>query len=204
MKDLVILVPDKNTQFAMNGALLRPQSLGIRPLSFEFRPHPGRDGGARTTGVDVLARERTRFAHALLVFDLEGSGSAEAQTALDIEQALDVQLQRQWGVRAKTIIVAPEVDIWIWGADNALKQSLDWPLAEGIRPWLQARGFAFGADNKPERPKEALEALVRIHKQPRSSALYEKVTGQISLQRCTDSAFLRLRATLQTWFPAGD
>jgi hypothetical protein len=204
MKDLVLLVPDKNTQFALRGALLRPQSLGIRSLSFEFRPHPGRDGGARTTGVDVLARERTRFAHALLVFDLEGSGADEGQTALDMEQTLDERLHQQWGKHAKTVVVEPEVDIWIWGADNALQQALDWPLAQGIRPWLQAQGFTFDADNKPARPKEALDAMVPVHRQPRSSALYEKITGQISLRRCTDPAFLRLRAALQTWFPAAD
>lgn len=203
MKDLVILVPDKNTQFALRGALGRPDALGIRAIAHEFRPHPGRDGGARTTGVEVLARERARFSHALLVFDLEGSGAQEQLTTEDLEGELDEELRLQWGPHAKAIVIAPELDIWLWGADNALREILQWPQQAGaIRNWLQDRGFVFDGNAKPVRPKEALEAMVPIHRQPRSSALYEKITSRISLQRCVDPAFLRLRATLQGWFPA--
>lgn len=203
MKDLVILVPDKNTQFALRGALGRPDALGIRAIAHEFRPHPGRDGGARTTGVEVLARERARFSHALLVFDLEGSGAQEQLTTEDLEGELDEKLRLQWGPHAKAIVIAPELDIWLWGADNALREILQWPQQAGaIRNWLQDRGFVFDGNAKPVRPKEALEAMVPIHRQPRSSALYEKITSRISLQRCVDPALLRLRATLQGWFPA--
>jgi hypothetical protein len=201
MKDLVILVPDKNTQFALRGALGRPDALGVRAITHEFRPHPGRDGGGRTTGVEVLARERARFSHALLVFDLEGSGAQEQLTIEDLEGELDEKLRLHWGPHAKAIVIAPELDIWLWGADNALRDILQWPQAGTIRDWLQDQGFAFDANVKPVRPKEALEAMVPIHRQPRSSALYEKITSRISLQRCVDPAFLRLRATLQSWFP---
>lgn len=202
MKDLVILVADKNAQFALRGALGRPAALGIRPLAHEFRTHVGRDGGARTTGVDVLARERARFSHALLVFDLEGCGAEPHETAEDLERSLDAELRVQWGANAKALVIAPELDIWIWGADNALQDVLQWPVEDSIRTWLRGRGFTFDANGKPERPKEALEELVPIHRQPRSSALYEKITGRISLHRCTDSTFLRLREALQNWFPA--
>ena len=202
MKDLVILVPDKNTQFALRGALNRPDALGTRPITHEFRPHPGRDGGVRTTGVEVLARERARFSHALLLFDLEGSGAQEQQTAQDLEGELDEKLSFHWGPHAKAIVIEPELDIWLWGADNTLREVLQWPQAGTIRDWLQGQGFVFDANAKPVRPKEALEAMVPIHRQPRSSALYEKITSRISLQRCVDPAFLRLRVSLQRWFPA--
>ena len=204
MRDLVVLVADKNMQFALRGALGRPDAMGIRAIDHEFRTHIGRDGGVRTTGVELLLRDRGRFARALLVFDLEGSGARPDQTAEDLERVLDQELLVQWGPHAKAIVIAPEVDIWLWGADNALKESLRWPLEGSIRSWLQQKGFMFDADGKPERPKEALEAMVRIHRQPRSSALYEKITSRISLQRCTDPAFVRLRAALQHWFPAAD
>lgn len=200
MEDLVILVADKNAQFALTGALGRPQALGIRPISFQFRMHPGRDGGARTSGVDVLAREQRRFSHALLIFDLEGSGADEGQTAEELEREVDARLAPTWGVHAKAIVINPEVDAWMWGADNALKEVLRWPLEGSIRSWLQSQGFAFDENHKPERPKEALEAMVPIHRQPRSSAVYEKITRRISLPRCTDPAFSRMRRALQTWF----
>lgn len=204
MQDLVILVADKNAQFALRGALRRPEALGVRSISHEFRMHPGRDGGVRTGGVDVLARERQRFAHALLVFDLEGSGANDDQSAVDLERSLDAQLEALWGPSAKAIVITPEVDIWIWGTDNALMDVLHWPSEVGMRNWLRERGFEFDANGKPERPKEALEAMIPVHKQPRSSALYEKITRKISLRRCTDPAFLRLRDALRGWFPAGD
>jgi hypothetical protein len=202
MKDLVVLVADKNIQFAMQGALHRHQALGIRPIDFDFRPHPGRDGGARTTGVDMLAREKLRFKHAMLVFDLEGSGAAPGQTCLELEHELDTRLHHAWGAGAKAIVAEPEADIWLWGAEGLLKELLQWDRAEGPRAWLKSRGFVFDAFGKPERPKEAIEALVRLQRQPRSSALYQKVTNRISLTRCSDPAYLRLRATLRGWFPA--
>ncbi len=201
MKDLVILVPDKNIEFALRGALGRPAALAIRPISHEYRTHMGRDGGARTTGVDVLAREHRRFTHALLVFDLEGCGAAVGVGADDLEGELNVRLQVLWGARAKAIVIAPEADIWVWGSDNALRHAFNWTLELGIRDWLKLKGFAFDGHGKPDRPKEALDAMRPVHRQPRSSALYEKITGQISLHHCADPAFMRLRAAMQDWFP---
>jgi hypothetical protein len=201
MKDLVVLVADKNAQFALQGALGRSQALGIRNVTWEFRTHVGRDGGARVSGASVLALERPRFSHAILLFDLEGSGAEEGQSAENLEQALDVQLATHWGENAKAIVIDPEVDAWIWGNDNLLKELLRWPLDGSIRDWLRGKGFELNDQGKPSRPKEALEKMVPIHRQPRSSALYEKVCNRISLQSCTDTAFLRLRTALQRWFP---
>lgn len=200
MKDLVLLVADKNMQFALKGILGRPEALGIRMIDFEFRTHMGRDGGARTSGPETLALERGRFSHALLMFDLEGSG-ADTDDAITLETELDGRIGHHWGEHGKTIVIAPELDVWVWGADNALREVLDWPLDGWIRDWLKAKDFAFDPSGKPLRPKEALEALVPVHKQPRSSALYQQIAAKISLERCQDAAFVRLRNQLQAWFP---
>jgi hypothetical protein len=199
MKDLVVLVADKNMQATLRGALARPQALEIRPISFDFRVHPGRDGGARTSGPAVLATERRRFSHALLVLDLEGSGSNTIDP-VEVERELDARLGVQWEDRAKSVVIAPELDVWLWGADNALRDVFRWPLQGSIREWLLAEGFELDAAGKPARPKEAFEAMVRVHRQARSSALYEKVAAKISLKRCHDAAFVRLRTQLQRWF----
>lgn len=203
MKDLVLLVADKNMQFALKGILARPEALGIRMIDFEFRTHMGRDGGARTSGPETLAMERGRFSHAVLMFDLEGSG-ADTDDALALEHELDSRLARQWSDCGKAIVIAPELDVWVWGADNALREVLDWPLDGPIREWLMAKGYTFCSNGKPARPKEALEALVPVHRQPRSSALYEQIASRISLKRCHDGAFIRLRDQLQAWFPVVD
>ena len=201
MRDLFVLVADKNMNFALRGAFDRPHALGIRPIDHVILEHPQRDGGARTTGVDVLARQRHLFKHAMLVLDHEGSGVEDKMTPTEIEAKLDDALRSQWGVCAKSIVIAPELDIWMWGSDNALHQAFDWDIPGSIRDWLSTRGFLFSDGGKPHRPKEALEALLRNRGLPRSSALYEQLTRRISLSRCRDAAFARLKLALREWFP---
>ena len=203
MKDLILLVADKNMQFALQGGLGRPESLGIRPISLDFRQHPGRDGGTRSNGAQLLSLEKARFSHALLVLDHEGSGAGEL-TASELEAQLDDQLKTAWGEQAKAIVIAPEVDIWMWGSDNKLAEILKWPRQESIRDWLQNKGFQFAQNGKPVRPKEALQAVFEACKRPRSSAAYQKIAASISLARCSDSAFSTLRTNLQKWFPRQD
>ena len=199
MKDLVLLVADKNAHFALKGALGRPEALGIRPIEFEFRVHPGRDGGARRTGPEVLALEQRRFKHALLVLDFEGCGT-ELPNATALEAQLDARLSTHWKETAKSIVIEPELDVWVWGADNAVEPVIEWPAGKSVREWLRERGFTFEANEKPTRPKEALEAALRIPGLPRSSALYQAIAEKISLQRCGDEAFIRLRKQLLGWF----
>lgn len=197
----MVLVPDKNTQFALRGILARHSALGIRPISYDFRIHPGRDGGVRTAGPELLRGERARFHHALLVHDRAGCGASELASTLDLEAELEQRLETVWADRAKAIVIEPEVDAWIWGTESVLRECLAWPLRDtGIRDWLVSRQFQFDSHGKPRMPKEALEALIPVHGLPRSSSLYERVTGRISLRRCSDPAFLRLKQALVRWF----
>jgi hypothetical protein len=117
-----------------------------------------------------------------------------------LEAQLDELLLPIWGPHAKAIVIEPEVDVWMWGAEAHLHSTLDWGFDEGIREWLEAEGYAFDASRKPLRPKEALDAAFRRARVPRSSARYADVAGKISLARCADPAFLRLRHALTSWF----
>ena len=200
MKDLVLLVADKNSQFALKGALGRPEALGIRPIEYEFRVHPGRDGGARKTGPEVLALDRRRFNHALLVLDFEGSGT-DLPNATALEAQLDGRLSMRWKEAAKSVVIEPELDVWVWGADNAVEAAIEWPAGQALREWLRDKGFTLEANGKPTRPKEALESALRLPGLPRSSALYQTIAERISLRRCVDEAFIRLRRQLVQWFP---
>jgi len=200
MKDLVLLVADKNAHFALKGALGRPEALGIAPIEFEFRVHPGRDGGVRKTGADALAREHRRFKHALLVLDFEGSGS-ELSSAGALETQLDSRLELIWRSSAKSVVIEPEVDVWIWGSDNAVEEVIEWRSGKRLREWLRDEGYTFDANDKPARPKEAMEAALKVAGTPRSSALYQRIAEKISLSRCADNSFLRLRNQLREWFP---
>jgi hypothetical protein len=89
----------------------------------------------------------------------------------------------------------------MWGRDNAIQSVLGWNEGQRIRDWLRSEGFTFTNDNKPERPKEAMEAVMKKLRQPRSSSLYEAIASRISLAHCDDLAFQRLCDQLRTWFP---
>ncbi|MHB1309021.1 MAG: hypothetical protein ACYC23_18240 [Limisphaerales bacterium] len=160
MQDLVLLVADKNAHFALKGALGRPEALGIRRINFEFRVHPGRDGGGRKTGPELLALERRRFHHALLVLDFEGCGT-DLPNATALEAQLDTRLFAHWKEAARSIVIEPELDVWIWGSNNAVEQAIGWPAGKGLREWLNQNGFTFEGNAKPTRPKESLEAALR-------------------------------------------
>ncbi len=92
-------------------------------------------------------------------------------------------------------------DLVLLMADKNAESVIEWPPGKGVREWLRERGFAFEANGKPTRPKESLEAALRIPGLPRSSALYQTIAEKISLRRCTDEAFIRLRKQLVEWFP---
>ena len=143
VKDLILLVADKNAEHALKGALNRPQAMGIRPISFEILVHPGRDGGARTTGSNLLKTRARHFNHALLIFDFEGSGTARPDGPA-LEEELDERLKDDWGDAAKAIVIEPELDVWIWGSDNAMEPVIGWNKdGDGLRAWLKAKGFAW-------------------------------------------------------------
>ncbi len=198
--NLLVLVADKNMEFTLRGALPRIAALNEPKIDCTIIQHPERDSGVRVTGPDVLARGRSKYSHALLVLDYEGSGFHG--TATELENDLDRRLADTWeDNRGKAIVIEPEVDVWMWGSDNALAVILGRPGDQGIRDWLRQRGSEFSEQDKPLRPKEALEALVEELRQPRSSSIYQKIAGRISLNRCTDPAYRRLHQRLEGWFP---
>ncbi len=98
-------------------------------------------------------------------------------------------------------VIEPELDVWVWGTSNAVEAAIEWPNGPGIRDWLHKNGFTFETTSKPTRPKEALEAALKVPGLPRSSALYQRIAEKISLRRCSDAAFIRLRNRLTHWFP---
>jgi len=201
MRDLALLVADKNAEYAMRGALGRPSALGIRQVDYQVLVEQGRDGGVRSRGCQLLNALRAGYSHALMILDHEGSGTSVA--SLELEASLDEDLGRVWGDRGKAIVIEPEVDVWMWGDETHLRSVVGWRFREGIRDWLARESFAFGQRGKPVRPKEALEAVFFRANVPRSSACYQQIASRISLQRCQDPAFVRMRASLTQWFGDG-
>ena len=203
--DLVVLTADKNMKFAFAGLLNRPQALAIRPISAVFYIHPECDPGCLLHADAFLRSFVRRYAYAIVMFDREGCGKEE-KTSEELEQLVASALTRSgWTDRAAVIVIDPELETWVFSDSPEVDRALGWyGNNPSLRQWLQDQKYLATGKIKPPRPKEAMEAALRHVRMPRSSSIYGNLAQQIGFGRCTDGAFQKLKATLQTWFPAPD
>jgi hypothetical protein len=204
LADLLILVADRNMEAAVAGILARRKSLGIRQIVTDLRRHPRKDSGCCREGVEYLRAFSESYRRALLMFDREGCGREE-MSALELETALEAELKSsEWSDRAAVIVLDPELEIWVWSGSPHVDTQLGWAGRKpDLRSWLRKQALLQAGQPKPDRPKEALEAVLRAVKLPRSSAFYRALADKVSLGRCTDRAFLKLQMTLHAWFGEG-
>lgn len=202
-KDLVVLVADRNIEYAIKGLLERPRALRIRSVGFNIYKHPENDPGCRSHGVDFLRPFANQYHHALLVFDKAGCGR-EAMSRSDIENRLEIDLSAAgWGSRAATVVIDPEVENWVWSDSPHVDSVLGWEGKQPpLRSWLLTQGFLSGGGSKPSQPKEAMDAALRQAQIPHSSSLFLQIAKRVSFERCDDPAFLKLKTTLTAWFPS--
>lgn len=203
ISDLIVLVPGRNEKATLEGILSRPVALRVSPLQYSIDTHPGRDPGCRMRAADHLMSAVDLYRHAIVLFDLEGSG-AEDTPAVELEMAVEQKLsQAGWQDRAACIVIDPELEIWLWSDSPHVDASLGWQgRPPGLREWLRKQGYLTGSAVKPSRPKEAVEAAMQLSGKRRSSAIYQTLAGQVSLSRCQDRAFLKFKSVLQAWFPS--
>jgi len=201
-KDLILLTADRNMEFTFRGILERFQSLRIRPLVTEFRGHPHKDPGCLRESHDFLRPFVNQYEHALVIFDRDGCGAKESCREALEERVERLLFENGWGYRAAAIVIAPELDVWVWSDSPEVDIVLGWLNREpNLRNWIKSEGFLQSGEVKPRRPKEALEQALRQSRTPRSSMLYQKLAERVSFERCIDPAFLKLMQTLQAWFP---
>ena len=202
LKDLIILVADTQMEFTLRGILSRYQRLGIRQVEFEILVHSERDPGCYLRGHDLLRLYYGKHRHALLLFDREGCGQ-ERKSREELEQEVEERLRKSgWtDEAAAAIVLDPELESWVWSDSPEVANVLGWGKGlDDLISWLQQKDFWNEGDLKPQRPKEAVEAVLRETQTPRSSSLYHQLAQNVSLRRCTDPSFLKLKSTLQTWF----
>ncbi|MEX1230872.1 MAG: hypothetical protein WEB58_11580 [Planctomycetaceae bacterium] len=201
-KDLIVLVADLDMEETVKGILNRHQALNIRKISFEIKRHQDRDAGCRAQGVEFLGNFKALYSHAILMFDHEGSGR-EAKPSEEIERQIDQKLAANgWDQRAATIVLDPELEIWIWSDSTEVDQICGWGnRIPSLRDWLIDESFLTQKEAKPARPKEAFRHALKHVKKPLSASLFRKLAETVGLQRCTDRTFLRLKNCLQQWFP---
>jgi hypothetical protein len=201
LKDLVVLTADKNARFAVQGILTRYHSLGIRQISADYYLHPEKDPGILHTAHDFLRPFFRAYAHALVLMDREGSGK-EVMSRAQMEEKIETAMsQSGWGDRASVVVIDPELDIWVWSDSPHVDHELGWSgHVPDLRSWLRNLGLLGNGVTKPDQPKKALEAALKQVRKPRSSALYQAIAEKVSLAKCTDSAFVKLKSVLQRWF----
>lgn len=200
MNDLIVLVADKNMEFAVKGILQRTASLKIREISYDIKVHNHHDPGVYRTAHDFLRIFNKKYKYALVILDKEGCGCNEnpPKIASDIQSKLDMS---GWKDRSQVIVLDPELEIWVWSDSPEVAVCIGWNNSE-LRDWLQSEGHLRPNTHKPKNPKLAFENALRTKRKPRSSSIYGKLAEKVSLERCTDKAFQTFKNTLQNWFPA--
>ena len=201
-QELVVLVADKDIEYGLRGLLARPRALGMRSISSEILVHPKHDPGCVGDAHNVLRTYARDYAHALVVFDREGSGR-EAVDPRALEREMQSRLATSgWGDRAEVIAIDPELEVWVFAASPHVEGCFGWPKRLGtLRRWLARQGFWPEGQAKPGRPKEAVERILREIRRPRSPALYHCLGQRVGVKRCSDGAFLKLIQVLGSWFP---
>lgn len=201
-KDLVVLVADKDMGAVLAGLLERSMELGIRAITYDVYVHPRRDPGCRREAAEFLRPLSANYRCALVLFDHEGSGG-ERTAPQPLADERKLLLERNgWAGRADVVVVAPELEVWVWTNSPDVPRCLGW---EGRKPplrqWLADTGRWSPSATKPPRPKEAFLDALRQARKPRSSAIYQDLAQSVGLLGHAEPSFVRLTGALRTWFP---
>jgi hypothetical protein len=164
--------------------------------------HPQRDPGVRLRSRGLLAPFRSTHSYALAVFDHEGCGAAPVLTPDEVQEEVERSCAVDWRDRLRAIAIRPELESWVWSDSPKVDEVLGWSGAQpDLRQWLINAGYVNARNEKPVRPKEAFDAALRVVKQPRSATIFKKLGQSVSLNRCQDISFARLKESLRIWFP---
>jgi hypothetical protein len=179
----------------------RFDSLGIRPISFDIFVHPQNDPACLKTSDQFLRSFVNLYRYALVAFDRDGSGRTEHRELL--EREVEARLaQVGWQDRSAVIVFEPELEIWVWSRSPHVDEILGWTnQPDPLRTWLTQQNYLQEGQHKPGRPKEAMEAVLKKVRKPRSASIYLQLAQKVSLQGHSEPAFAKFQATLQKWFP---
>lgn len=204
--DLIILVPGKDERETFDTLLsVRGNSLGIGKIRYNILVHPRRDPGCFHEAADVLQPYIKRAQRALVVFDHEGSGQESrpaGEVARDVKERMAVS---GWEGRVAVLLLRPELETWVWSDSPEVDRIAGWQNRKPpLRRWLRDSGLWPEGHAKPPRPKECFQEALRQAKMRRSSAIYRELAAYVSLERCSDDAFLEFKRLIRSWFGAGE
>lgn len=200
--DLLVLVADKQIKASIETLLeVRGDDLGIRRMRSWVVRHPRSDPGCRADSVRVARRYIRQADRLLVVFDHDGCGSGDSPE--EIERRVEAELAANgWRGRSRVIVIAPELEAWVWGRSQGALRALGWKAGfPALRNWLAGQGRWPSAASKPPDPKEAAELALRERRRKLDTGFFERLAAQADFSNCRDRAFRRLRTTLRAWYP---
>ena len=204
-KDLLVVAADKQIQRTIETLLShRSQALRIQQIKVDVLRHPQKDSGCRTASEILLDPSRNQYRKMVVIFDYDGSGE-NSLVPEDLESSLESRYEsRGWDLDSVAfIVIHPELEAWMFGATyGQLQHAVGWSQPEGAKDWLLERGLLADGEIKPQDPKAAVTAMLRLVKKPLASEVFVELAQCVSLARCQDRAFRKFRTTLQRWFPA--
>jgi len=200
--DLIILAADKGIHTTVDALLRHFQSYSIRKLKYQILAKHHMDSDCYRRAHIVLQPFVKQFRFAMVFFDRKDCCGKNPKQRESIERDVEERLfQNGWQNRAICIALDPELEIWVWSQSPEVEKALGWTgKTPPLRQWLVDRKFIAAPNEKPSDPKKAYEeALNAVGKQP-SSSFFQQIASTVSLDRCADPAFLKLKSTLQSWF----
>jgi len=200
-----ILTADKHMKVCVNAVLGRCRNIGINlgASEYDIAIEPGHDEGVFHNGHQSIRKYLSTHQHALLICDFHGSGG-EKLAREGMEAQMEMRLaQNGWPDRSAAVVIDPELENWIWADSPHVETALGWQgRRPGLKDWLCSEGRWPKGQAKPTDPQSSLEVVLSMVGRPRTSALFQEVAERVSLNRCTDPAFLKLLSVLRQWFPA--
>ena len=138
----------------------------------------------------------------MVLFDYDGCGEIGIDSEALEFQVEELLARNGWSDRCGVIVISPELERWIWTPSVEIPKILGMECSyTEILKRVQDAGYILDVDNKPFKPKEAFQLLLKQVRIPLSSSIYSSLASRVSLKRCTDRSFLKFTRLLQEWFP---
>jgi hypothetical protein len=173
----------------------------------DFLKVPGRNDDALWHSAHLyLDPFRETHERAVVILDEEfGSSPGAATIRTDVEANL---LRSGWEEdRIAVIVIEPMLEAWLWMDSDHVARAFGHPDYQELRARLVEEGLWEAGQPKPYELKAARDRAAKLGRTKSGRAAFANVFASVSsraLGRCTEPGFLRLRETLQRWFPKAE
>ena len=206
MRELIILVADGTMAAVLRAFFERQFHYALACAPFDFDPTSdivydplNTDGPVHRRCQEILRHYLNTHRRALVVLDQQfGAERPTDEVRGDIEQRLSAN---GWEERAAAVVIDPKLEVPLWQDNPNVERALR-HAGPSLRQILAQDGRWPRDATKPSAPKEVMQALMRANRAGAPMVVYSQIARAISTAGCVDAAFLRVRDTLRTWFPA--